>query len=404
MPLQHVLLHSCPQSDIKCHNARTIKPTSSVLACDDDDDDTKRKASNPSLSLLIDNININDAGVSGLTQVEDFRTAAMVTPTPRTPTAPEMMMAGHDMNNKKATDAATESVSPTTRNSKKSRSRASSTSQRATRSASSSTAGTSSRRPGTGTHHRTTSSQFIQQQQSPSGIQSGLQSRSGSITMSPQKRDQLLALHRDSCRLFSNSSNIDQLTLPREQTLHSPFVSPAASPILQSQRSQSFPIGFPVDSDMSDEDLLRSSASSRRQYRINTDTIETVPEKPEQLQQEQPHVPPATVTEWTSPSTRRREYEKIDRSNRGFRRIFRRLTPSCFQSDVNTRTPFFEEGNKKNYEGSVRRFRMDIPDDEVPGDGHNKNHGNDVKFSEKDNKDGLLLSGPKAEKGRWSCF
>jgi hypothetical protein len=73
------------------------------------------------------------------------------------------------------------------------------------------------------------------------------------------------------------------------------------------------------------------------------------------------HVP-ATVMEWTSPSTRRAEYEKIDRASRGVRGLWRRVAPRWCQSR-DSRTPFFEEG-KNAREGSVRRFRMDLPDEE----------------------------------------
>ncbi|EEH37113.2 hypothetical protein PAAG_07531 [Paracoccidioides lutzii Pb01] len=74
---------------------------------------------------------------------------------------------------------------------------------------------------------------------------------------------------------------------------------------------------------------------------------------------------PATVIDWTSPSTRRREYEKIDRSTRGVRGMWRKLAPSWCQSG-GSRMPFFEEGKggKGMYDGSVRRFRMDVPEDD----------------------------------------
>lgn len=57
------------------------------------------------------------------------------------------------------------------------------------------------------------------------------------------------------------------------------------------------------------------------------------------------------------------------------------------------RVPFFDEeiSKKKNYEGSVRRFRMDIPDDEQPEKG--------LQLSTKG-----MVAGPKVDKGRWSCF
>lgn len=63
------------------------------------------------------------------------------------------------------------------------------------------------------------------------------------------------------------------------------------------------------------------------------------------------------------------------------------------------RVPFWEEeiSKKKNYEGSVRRFRMDIPDDEQVDHQIEKEKG--LHVSPKG-----MVAGPKVEKGRWSCF
>ncbi|KAH8695992.1 hypothetical protein BGW36DRAFT_428016 [Talaromyces proteolyticus] len=252
-----------------------------------------------------------------------------------------------------------------TQKSKTSPSRASSTSQRAPRSPSSSTAGTSRR------ERRGTASVKTNHPASPS--------RNNSIQMSSQKRDELLALHRDSCRLFQDiGMAADPIVTSHDETYpQSTATSPAMSPIMQSQRSHSFPVGFLHDGDISEEDLL----SVRRLRRMSN-----VHSEPDQT----PYDPvPATVIDWTSPSTRRREYEAIDRSNKGIRRIWRRITPRCFHSS-DSRTPFFEtrEDGKPNYEGSVRRFRMDIPDEK----------------EELDQRTDGLTSGPKLEKRKWSCF
>jgi hypothetical protein len=64
------------------------------------------------------------------------------------------------------------------------------------------------------------------------------------------------------------------------------------------------------------------------------------------------------------------------------------MTPRCFRPS-GARTPFFETGKdgKANYEGSVRRFRMDITDEKEtvsPRDG--------------------LATRPKPVKRTWSCF
>lgn len=252
-------------------------------------------------------------------------------------------------------------------NPKKSHSRASSTSQRAPRSASSSTAGTSRK------DRRRTSSSQAQSPQSPP--------RSNSFQMSPQKRDELLALHRDSCRLFQDvGMTVESLegSYDEPRSIQSNTTSPVMSPVLQYQRSNSMPVN---DGDISEEDLL----SFRRHRRISV--VHSEPD-PDREQTQPPHEQvPATVIDWTSPSTRRREYEKIDRSNKGFRRVWRRMTPRCFHPSE-TRTPFFETGKdgKANYEGSVRRFRMDITDE---------------KDAQSTNEP---VSRPKPMKRTWTCF
>ncbi|QKX59082.1 uncharacterized protein TRUGW13939_06212 [Talaromyces rugulosus] len=247
---------------------------------------------------------------------------------------------------------------------RKSPSRSSSTSQRSPRSASSSTAGTSKK------ERRRTASFQAQSPASPP--------RSNSIQMSQQKRDELLALHRDSCRIFQD---VGMAAEPLENSYDEPrltqstTVSPIMSPILQYQRSHSFPIN---DGDVSEDDLL----SVRQPRRISIVHSEPDPEREPSQPPQSPHEQvPTTVIDWTSPSTRRREYEAIDRSNRCFRRIWRRMTPRCFRPS-GARTPFFETGKdgKANYEGSVRRFRMDITDEKE------------------------AVSRPKPVKRTWSCF
>ena len=68
------------------------------------------------------------------------------------------------------------------------------------------------------------------------------------------------------------------------------------------------------------------------------------------------HVPAANI-DWTSPSTRRREYEKIDKARSGLRGLLRRVTPRVFRKDG--RVGFHDDG-KGSDAGTVRRFRMDV--------------------------------------------
>lgn len=66
------------------------------------------------------------------------------------------------------------------------------------------------------------------------------------------------------------------------------------------------------------------------------------------------------VTHWTSINTRRREYAEIDKRNTGLRRWMRRFMPGCMGPD--TRDFYCEKDGSDT--GSVRRYRMDLADDE----------------------------------------
>ncbi|KAL1991070.1 hypothetical protein VTN49DRAFT_5574 [Thermomyces lanuginosus] len=264
----------------------------------------------------------------------------------------------------------------------KTRSRASSISPASPRSASASTAGgrsTKTPRPRHGS--------------------SAISPRS-SMQMSEKKREDLLALHRESCRLFEEAG----LASPRtgtsqdgrrpERCYTAPtnaarfggvstaagarpraVSSATASPVIGSYRSPPFGPASPQDDgDLSDQELLAKHGMASQSSIVHSEP------DPGTAPDEMPYkFVPATVIDWTSPSTRRREYEKIDRSNRGLRGLWRRIAPPCFRPSY-SRTPFFEEG-KTNREGSVRRFRMDLPD-----------------------KEATSTASTKPASGRWGCF
>ncbi|KAE8393263.1 hypothetical protein BDV23DRAFT_149820 [Aspergillus alliaceus] len=171
------------------------------------------------------------------------------------------------------------------------------------------------------------------------------------------KREDLLALHRESCRLFQDSGRHERASLspttysspPRTVRTSSEAGSPPVSPVLPTQFSM-------VSEDLTGQDPQKDPV-------LHTVPItSTIPDdgyiSPIQTS--------ATVIDWTSPSTRRREYKKIDRASSGVRGFWRRVAPKWCQFG-HDRTPFFEEkGGKRNYEGSVRRFRMDLPEEPVP--------------------------------------
>jgi hypothetical protein len=182
-----------------------------------------------------------------------------------------------------------------------------------------------------------------------------------------ERRESLLALHRESCRLFEEQGPAYNIR---------PTLQRAPSTTYRSRRESrtSSDIGYSAP-----PSPIASSQSSRRDYEYRgslgsaaasppfhpRDRSNTLPSAASQ----HVHSPsassihiPATVMEWTSDTTRRREYEKIDRASRGVRGLWRRVAPRWCHRD--SRTPFFEEG-KTGREGSVRRFRMDLPDEET---------------------------------------
>lgn len=73
-----------------------------------------------------------------------------------------------------------------------------------------------------------------------------------------------------------------------------------------------------------------------------------------------PIVPPVTI-HWTSDETRRKEYAAIDRSRRGLRGLWNKVVPKFARRGPISR---FYSANEGSDAGSVRRYRLDLPDDE----------------------------------------
>ncbi|KAJ5334477.1 hypothetical protein N7452_006880 [Penicillium brevicompactum] len=174
-----------------------------------------------------------------------------------------------------------------------------------------------------------------------------------------ERRESLIALHRESCRLFQET----------ETETGRPALQRAASTSARRESRSSTEKGSSAPSSpiVSSRSSFRFEPESPTQpphflsQRDRSNTMPTISPSSSSI-----HVP-ATVMEWTSDDTRRREYEKIDRASSGVRGFWRRVAPRCFQTR-DARVPFFEEG-KPEREGSVRRFRMDLPDD-APCKGH----------------------------------
>lgn len=128
-----------------------------------------------------------------------------------------------------------------------------------------------------------------------------------------------------------------------------------------------------IFSDMRAEERLRSSSLPTLPRPATADTtaasllstaVDLAGESSQNLQEFSNHVPAANI-DWTLPSTRRREYEKIDKARSGFRGLMRRVTPRILWK--NGRVGFHDDGNGSDA-GTVRRFRMDVLDGDIAVD------------------------------------
>lgn len=182
-----------------------------------------------------------------------------------------------------------------------------------------------------------------------------------------EKREDLIALHREACRIFQSGDSIRRIQ-PGSHGPHSPTSTISSNYFSPHGGNSPADVGSPAASP-----VIRPQLSDRNLVRGSLDVDANHSQLPSHISANgsdagtRSRQPSATVIDWTSPSTRRREYEKIDRASRGFRGLWRRVAPKWCQLP-DRRTPFFEEGKdgKTNYEGSVRRFRMDIPEEPEP--------------------------------------
>ena len=111
------------------------------------------------------------------------------------------------------------------------------------------------------------------------------------------------------------------------------------------------------------------------------------------------HVP-ATLIDWTLPSTRRKQYNEIDKSCRGLRGLVIRFIPSLFRSR-GKRVGFYD-AERSSDAGTVRRYRVNDDDcDSDVDEPEDEKHcfGDDTV---KKGKTRYLRS--KQSRKKWSCF
>ncbi|KAK0514800.1 hypothetical protein JMJ35_002179 [Cladonia borealis] len=111
------------------------------------------------------------------------------------------------------------------------------------------------------------------------------------------------------------------------------------------------------------------------------------------------HVP-ATPIDWTLPSTRRKQYDEIDKSCRGFRGLVRRLTLNLFR--LHGKQVGFYDAERSSDVGTVRRYRMNDDDcDSDVDETENEKHCFGDGIIEKGRTE--HLTGRKTRE-KWSCF
>lgn len=110
---------------------------------------------------------------------------------------------------------------------------------------------------------------------------------------------------------------------------------------------------------------------------------------------------PATTIDWTLPSTRKQEYEEIDRRCRGLKGLWRKVAPKSWRR--NQQIGFFDDtrGEKGDDSGSVRRFRVDIEDEDDGSSIYEKDENWEKynQYGEKDMKPKLAIIGRRVKSG-----
>lgn len=194
--------------------------------------------------------------------------------------------------------------------------------------------------------------------------------------------DDVLALHFRSCSIFSNPSYQSHSGLP--------------SPTL----SHGDAFGFP---------------SNTSTTRFSTDTLRVVQES--DAHHTRPATEPAplhddataakktnTTMHWTSPCTRQREYQRIDKANSGLRGFLRRITPRCVSGP---QEKFYSKTDEDG--GSVRRYR--ISNEEYEQDDGEEGEFDLQAVKEKQQQGARPRTSPVPRPGsrpgirkRWTCF
>lgn len=95
----------------------------------------------------------------------------------------------------------------------------------------------------------------------------------------------------------------------------------------------------------------------------NNDELPSENDRAREREMQNRSPPPTTIQYWTSDSTRRLEYAAIDAASKGVRGFVMKLIPDCFLPS-STKANRFHDGVDDDDVGSVRRYRLDLPEEE----------------------------------------
>ncbi|CBY02209.1 hypothetical protein IAQ61_006796 [Plenodomus lingam] len=185
-----------------------------------------------------------------------------------------------------------------------------------------------------------------------------------------QDIDDVLALHFRSCSLFTNPSYQCASGLPSPTLSQRPGPTYSSGPLrysIDEMRANQAPV-LPEDS----EDTMAAASKTN------------------------------TTMHWTSPCSRKREYERIDRANSGIRGLLRKALPRSLSGP---QEKFYEKDQSDA--GSVRRYRLgDVNDGDAENDDDDDNNNSITteKLPSRNQTRGLQRPVSRQRKPSWGCF
>ena len=186
--------------------------------------------------------------------------------------------------------------------------------------------------------------------------------RRSSITSLSSRRSQRQRLRTQNAPIFQSLDGTvaTMVAAPVASSRNSISSAPAPEPTIRPrliERAMSMPPSHITTIEISPPKplLIRESRESSLDSTASTITYTSVLENV--ASQCPPHT---TILDWTTASTRREEYRKIDEAHSGIRGLWKRIAPRCLQHK-RSRKGFWT--GKEDDGGSVRRFRMDLPEE-----------------------------------------